>query len=328
MSFIVHILEDILGTVRKHNESSQQISFDCPACCEDKGVTEDNKGNLEVNYTKGIFHCWSCGGTNNMKGPIEKLLKKYGNKQQLKNYLLLKPETDYDKQKKENLDENGEEIIRENNIKLPEGFKLLKKCTSKDYKYDVVMHYLKERNITDEMIEYNNIGYTTQGKYFNRIVIPSYGENGDLNYFVTRAWDKWVKPKYFNPSEDEIPKTSIIFNEGLINWDSTIYLTEGIFDSLTIPNSIPILGKTLFPLLEQKLQERAKAFIVVCLDGDAFSNSMILYKLLNTNNLHNKIRLIKLPENHDPSSINELLGKRGIIKMLSNTRKPTNIELF
>lgn len=326
--FLVDIFEEFLGTIRKHNESSGQASWDCPQCCEDKGISEDFKGNLEVNYQKGLFNCWACGATTGMHGPLEKLLKRYGNKKQLKQYLLLKPETDYDREKKDNLDENGDEIIRENNIKLPEGFKALKNCTSKDYKYDEFIQYWKERGIDDDIISKKNIGYTTTGKYHDRTVIPSYGEDGELNYFVTRTIYKRIKPKYLNPSEDEIPKMSIIFNERDINWDATIYLCEGTTDSLVLPNSIPLLGKVIGDYLKSKLITKAKGLIVICLDGDAFDDVIRLYKELNSGDLQGRIRIIKCPDGYDPSKINEIGGRKAIIKLLRNSRLPTSQELY
>ena len=47
----------------------------------------------------------------------------------------------------------------------------------------------------------------------------------------------------------------IIFNEFYINWDLPVYLVEGVFDSLRIPNSIPLLGKGVSPLLLKRLLE-------------------------------------------------------------------------
>ena len=50
----------------------------------------------------------------------------------------------------------------------------------------------------------------------------------------------------------------IIFNEGLINWDSTIYIVEGTFEFLSFPvNTIPQLGKQLSSALFFKLKNLA-----------------------------------------------------------------------
>ena len=45
---LVNILEGFLGEHRKHNEDTGQISFDCPACSEDKGMPEGDEVCLDV----------------------------------------------------------------------------------------------------------------------------------------------------------------------------------------------------------------------------------------------------------------------------------------
>ena len=53
---LVSILESFLGDVRKHNEDTGQIAFDCPACSAEKGLVDgDGKGNLEINYNRNIL---------------------------------------------------------------------------------------------------------------------------------------------------------------------------------------------------------------------------------------------------------------------------------
>ena len=72
---IVEILEDFLGDYKKHYKDKCQISFDCPVCSYDiKGLDKgDGKGNLEVNYFKGVYKCWSCSETHSTHGYINKL---------------------------------------------------------------------------------------------------------------------------------------------------------------------------------------------------------------------------------------------------------------
>jgi hypothetical protein len=85
--YLINILENFLGDYRKHNEDSHQISFDCPACAEDKGLADgDGKGNLEINYKFGVFKCWACQDTNNMHGKLPTLIKRYGGKRLLSDF--------------------------------------------------------------------------------------------------------------------------------------------------------------------------------------------------------------------------------------------------
>lgn len=314
MAYIASILESFLGDIRKHNENTGQISFDCPACSADKGMPEgDGKGNLEVNYNRDVFKCWVCKDTHNMSGSVIKLIKKYGNQKHLKDYKLFKPESKLSYEDKLHID-----------VKLPEGYKKLALCTSKDFKYNSAIQYLHKRGITDEIIAKFDIGYTTRGQFFNRIIIPSYDEDGVLNYFIARWFDKhFNKMKYLNP---DVEKQSIIFNEGRVNWDATLYLVEGVTDHIVVPNSIPMLGKYISPILLEKIYEKANANIVIFLDGDAFEDAKRLYYQLNFGNLRDRIRIILVPEKYDPSLINEKWGKRGIIKAIKGAKKLEDLE--
>lgn len=302
---VVDILQTAFGSPKKHNKDRGQISFDCPACGDDKGMPEgDGKGNLEVNYNKGIYHCWACGDHNNMRGVIPKLLKRYGTPKQLKDYLILKPE--FVQQ------ESGNETIV---VGLPEGFIPLSN-KGNDQGYQMAMSYLKKRNIGEDIIKYHNIGYATRGQYKNRVIIPSYDDAGHINYYVGRSYDKYTKPKYLNPLAE---KENVIFNEQKINWDSTIYLVEGPFDHIVIPNSIPLLGKILFDKLLDMIYRKAKGYVVIVLDDDAKVDAMKLYVKLNFGDLFGRIKICTPPKKYDPAKIYERLGNGGIVKLLKNS---------
>ena len=310
MSMIVKILEGFLGPIRKHNEDKCQLSVDCPACSAEKNIDKgDGKGKLEINYRKGVFKCWVCSYKNNMRGPIEKLIKRYGTKINLRDYELVKPETSY-------TNETYEE--KEVHVTLPKEFIHLSKPNSYEPKYYFANKYLKERGITDEIIEEFNIGYAHEGKYKNRIILPSYDEFGNVNFFVARSFSNWTNPKYLNPDAE---KQYIIFNHNKINFDATIYLVEGAFDHIVTPNSIPLLGKILPRKIKQLLADNAKAEIVVLLDYDAQEEANAIYKELDFGELSGKIKICKPPEGHDSSSIFQRLGKRGIVKLLKSARR-------
>lgn len=308
MNYLASIFESFLGEPRKHNHDTGQIAFDCPACSADKGLYEgDGKGNLEINYNKGVYKCWVCHETNRMYGPLEFLVKKYGTKTHLREYNLFKPEYNY----------NGNGETQKIIVRLPQGYKKLSECTSKDYMSDLAKKYLYDRGITDEIIKEYDIGYTLVGDFKNRIIIPSYDEEGNLNYFIARWFlKKKTKVKYLNPTAE---KSEIIFNENKINWDATIYLVEGVTDHIVTPNSIPLLGKFLSDKLRGLLHEKAKAFVVVLLDSDAYEDAERLYWELNTADLRDRVRICVPPDGHDPSSVFQYLGANGIIKLLRNS---------
>lgn len=299
-SFIPTILENFLGEHRRHSEHKEQISFDCPAC--DDG---SHKGNLEINYGKGVYKCWACKETNNMYGSLQNLIVKYGSKDDLKSYKLLKPTHDRDSVK-----------IDTRVLEIPEGMTPL--LDSDNFKATQMIEYLHNRNVGDDIIRKFNMSFVLQGKYRNRVIIPSYSSDNHLEYYVTRAFTNWVKPKYLNADLD---KDLIIFFEQHINWDATIYIVEGVFDAIVIPNAIPILGKYISDKLFHKLQEKAKANIVIILDGDAVSDAKKLYVKLNTLNLYNRVKIVELSSVWDLSLINQKMGKKGLYKVLKSAHQ-------
>jgi len=293
---VIDILEDILGECRKHSEYRCQISFDCPVCSyEIKGLEKgDGKGNLEVNYELGVYKCWACGETHETHGSLYKLIKIYGTPKQLKKYKLLVPEKDEIKK-----------IVKRNFVRLPKEFIPLK-SVSNGFKlthfYKEAMNYLKSRNITDDLIEKFNIGFCYFGFYAFRIIIPSYDKNGNLNYFVARSYEIKPKLKYRNPDAE---KEQIIWNEHLIDWEKPVFIVEGAFDSIFLPNSIPMLGKKMSELLFNLLYEKANEIIIV-LDPDAHEDAEKLFHKLNGGRLYDKVWVIKL---YGDSDIAELKGK-------------------
>jgi len=281
---LIELLEDVLGDHKQHYGSKGQISFDCPVCAEEKGLeTGDGKGNLEINYSRHVYKCWACSETNGTHGPLGKLFDKYGTKKQKKVYELIKPE------------ELKKEEVWRPKLRLPEGFTKFSDSNPIFIPHREAMNYLTSRGITNEIIERFGIGYTVKGDFAFRIVVPSYNKEGQLNYFVARAWAN-KKMKYKNPA---VPKDEIIFNESLINWEKDVYLVEGAFDSFFLENSIVMLGKVMSKLLFETLYNNAKGNIIICTDGDAWENGLKLYHELNGGTLYNRIKIVKLPLDKD-----------------------------
>ena len=293
---IVDILDEILGHSKNHNEFSGQISYDCPVCSHeikrlDKG---DGKGNLEINYKLSVYKCWACGESHRTRGGLRYFIKKYGTRSHLRKYDTLCPD-EINLLKKEYKP-----------VYLPKEFKLFNSVSDGfklTHHYKQAYNYLKSRNITDDMIHRYRIGFCYDGEYANRIIIPSYDADFELNYFIGRSYEAKPYLKYKNP---EAEKEKIIWNERLIIWEEPIFLVEGPFDSIFLPNSIPMLGKKMSELLFSKLYDNAENIIIV-LDGDAFNDAINLYNKLNGGRLFGKIWIIQLPEDKDIADLKGIL---------------------
>jgi len=281
---MVELLSDVLGSPHQHYESKGQISFDCPVCADEKGLDNgDGKGNLEINYIRHVYKCWACGETHGTQGPLGKLFDGYATKAQKKIYNLIKPEE---------LKQDDKKKVR---LRLPEGFTTFKDSNPRFIPHIEAYKYLQSRGITDDIIDRYKIGYTATGDYAYRIVVPSYNTENTLNYFVARSFVP-KKMKYKNPP---VPKDEIIFGENNIDWKKDVYLCEGVFDSFFLPNPIVMLGKKMSKLLFETLYLKAEGNIIICTDGDAFTDGVKLYHELNGGKLYNKIKLIKLPTDKD-----------------------------
>jgi DNA primase len=303
----VEILEGILGEPKNHYGNKCQISFDCPVCSYDiKGLDKgDGKGNLEVNYEYNVYKCWACSETHDTHGTIYKLIKTYGTKNDIKKYRLVNPDA---------IKSRPKEVKKING--LPKEFKPLSEVID-SYEYRKAIQYLSKRNIGKDLIDKYNIGYCEDGDYYHRIIFPSYDIHKDINYFLGRSYESYTKLKYKNP---DIPKTEIIFNDGKVSWDSNVYIVEGVFDHIVVPNSIPMLGKVISDDLFSKLVNNAECKVIILLDSDAYTDAIKLYKRLNSGKLRNRVLIIKLPNGYDISDINQRLGKEGVLKILSTAK--------
>jgi len=277
---VVELLEEVLGDHGLHYPNRGQISFNCPNCDEGR-----NKHNLEVNYFNDVYKCWACSDSEGTHGSLGKLFDKFGTRKQKKLYTILRP------------DETEKKVrVKKPKVVLPDSFTLFKDSHPIYPVRRQAYNYLKNRGITDEIIEKFGIGFCDKGSHSGRIVIPSYDLKGNLNYYVGRSWDPNSRAKYRNP---EAEKDQIIFWENLIDWNKDIYLVEGAFDGLFVDNPIPMLGKHMSELLFETIYKKAKANIVICLDADAWENAVKLYHELHGGELWGRIKLIKLPDDKD-----------------------------
>ena len=146
-----------------------------------------------------------------------------------------------------------------------------------------------------DFIKYG-IGYCTSGEYGGRVIIPSYSESNQLNFFIARTFEG----NYFKYKNPEASK-DIIFFENLINWNTPIILCEGVFDAVAIRrNAIPILGKSVSTSLYKKILTSTVKDIYIALDTDARDRAMeIAEKLLNQGK---RVFLVNLPDK-DPSEM-------------------------
>ena len=315
------ILSSFLGQPKSEITDNGQLQFNCPRCVDEKGHNELGKFNLEVNVLRGVFKCWSCCSVDDdMKGPVKKLILRYGGKEAYREYDSVVREIRNNKLY--NLPEfNLGDGIKSTYLTLPATYKKVNLATCRRQ----VREYLMQRNITQDIIDRFKIGYTNweeeRPRDRNRIIIPSYGEDGTLNYWVGRDFTGNKKRQKYNNIEG-VKKTDIVFQESQIQWDSDITLVEGAIDCIYGNNTIALLGKTLSPNDETyiKLKERANANVIICLDSDTTDEEIMnIYDVLEKA-LPGRVRYIKMEKYKDFGEAYEAGGKKAIIELMKHQR--------
>jgi len=313
-----NIIENIFDDVRGIN-FSEQLQVCCPRCQERDGLSHpDGKYNLEINTAKRVFRCWKCDEPK-FSGSLGKLIRIFGTNVEYEMYKALAGSfSNYDYESEED-----ESVI----VSLPFEMILFSQMDITNPEHFEAYNYMVvERKIKKEIIFKYRIGFCVEGKYAGRIIIPSYDENGDINYFVARSFTKQHKKPYDNPKSN---KSNIIFNEGYVNWDSLVFIVEGVFEMLSLPNSIPILGKTISTTLYEKLKFW-KPQLIIALDPDAWQAEMKLYDTLKLiyNENADKIKVLNLKGNFDIDEVRRNKGNNTLIKSLYNARELNDNDYF
>jgi DNA primase len=285
---LVNLVNSTLGTGKRTARGNQ--AYTCPFC-------NHHKPKLEINFTENKegtnpWQCWVCS----KKGKtIRSLFKQIQVSSDILSQLnpLVKSKN------------NIQEITTTSLVELPKEFKHFDNTIISKH----ALTYLKKRNITQQDILKYNIGYCEYGLYNKMIIVPSYDENGKLNYFTARSFEKEPYVKYRNP---EVSRDIVPF-ELFINWDLPIILCEGPFDAIAIKrNAIPLFGKNIQPALMKKIVTSKVQKIYIALDNDAISKALEFCELLL--NEGKEVYLVEL-KGKDPSE----MGFENFTKLIQTT---------
>ena len=291
------LLESLLN--RGRSLQNDEVAFHCTFC-------NHYKKKLQVNLRTQMWQCWVCG----VKGrSIYHLFKK-----------LKASKEQYDELTDlvggfQSLSSNREKV-KENIVRLPKDFKpLLSNGSSIIAKHSRV--YLNNRNVSNGDILRYGIGYCEEGMYSNRVIVPSYNSDGELNYFVGRdIYEGGFK--YKNPPVSK----DVIGLDLFINWNEPIVLCEGVFDAIAIRrNAIPLFGKTIPKSLMKKIYEKQVKQIYILLDSDAIMDSIKMTDVLMRNGIN--VQLIKLKDK-DPSE----MGFKKVIDVIKKSSTTSFSDLI
>lgn len=265
----LRILREILGQPIK---VGKEHLFQCPKC-------NHHKKKLSVNLDKDKFKCWICEYSGST---VYRLVRRLGNFKQQNEWqqFLGDKQLDlgsFDQIFMEALNWNDRKEEERQITPLPKEFISL---TGKDLPRSAIpaLKFLAHRGLTTDDVLKWKVGYCETGEYAKRVVFPSFDDEGSVNYFVARAYNKTWR-KYTNPPA----KRSIVFNELYVDWESDLSLVEGVFDAVVAGNAVPILGSSVrddSKLFRQIVKHDTPVY--VALDPDAEKKAMKMIKKLLT----------------------------------------------
>ena len=280
------MLESVLG---QSKSSGKEYTFSCPYC-------NHHKKKLVINVVTEKWHCWVCGVKGIGVSRIFKQLKAYDKLPALKALSKIK------------IKDNTKEVVE--HVSLPSEFLPMVNGNMNSPEFRNAAKYLKSRGLNKVDVLRHNIGYCESGPYSGMIIIPSYNDDGILNYFVGRSYyDTTFKHKNPKVSKD------IIGFELLINWNEDVNICEGVFDAITIgDNTIPIFGKFLPKKLRLKLKEKSVGRVNIVLDNDATKEAIKLSENLISEGID--VRMVDIPADTDPNE----LGREKINELIEKTK--------
>ncbi len=174
-------------------------------------------------------------------------------------------------------------------------------------------------------------------RFRNRIMFPIQNSRNKLIGFGGRAWTKEDQgPKYLNSPE------SPVFHKGyeLYNLNRArktvsalgfIILCEGYMDVASLyqhgfTNAVAALG-TAFTLEHAKLLERITNDILLCFDGDAAGEKATVKALEILEKTSLKIRILRLPPQHDPDSFIKENGTQAFREEIEKAMTPLEFRM-
>ncbi len=208
--------------VRQHSSDPDEIRVNC-MFCRQLGHSPDTRFRLGINIKTGQAHCFQCHWKTR---DIYKLLEKQSGQR------VRQPDSVYEKKQ-----------IQDKEPELPEGFELFFSFKSqRGYLWDRALRYLHSRGLTDNQVEYHQVGFTAIGRYAYRVIFPIYHKK-KLVTFIARDFTgqqtvkflnrKGVKPLWATEDMGDIKK--------LDGCTVTVILYEGIFKALAGECSTPYL---------------------------------------------------------------------------------------
>lgn len=183
-------------------------------------------------------------------------------------------------------------------------------------------NYLASRGFDLDELDMMGVGYVAahapegEDDYYGRIILPIQ-QGGRLRYYIGRDFIGGF-PKYMNPSKEKfgVGKDQVMFNGEAVNRFKTVYVTEGIFNAITMGRkSVATMGWTWSHEQTGTLVNGDCDLVVILADPGFYGRSMRnALKLID----HKRVKVVNFDSYGHDEDVNTL-GRDAVMKLVKQT---------
>lgn len=306
-----------LDRFKKRNDSTW--NFRCPICNDSNKNKAKTRGYIYKKKGQYHFYCHNCSLPLTFRAFLKRvdhsLYQEYQLAKMEESGMKI-PETLAKK----------EEFNREVTINLPTLKKLSVNHTARKFitERKIPVQWLDGLYFASNFKEFIDEVYPDHGKEFlpsdRRIIIPFRDGNGRIEGVQGRALDK-SDAKYITININ--PESKKLFGLDRVNFNKTVYVVEGPFDSLFVENSIATMDSSLWRVVEKIGNRHEYVFIY---DNEKL-NRQIVSNLKKTINLGYSVFIWPKRLSHYKDINEAVLGGYSPSELMDIIRKNTFTDL-
>jgi len=217
--------------------------------------------------------------------------------------------------------------------------------------FDSVGKYLKSKGYSTELIKKAGILSENEGRIFDaygkRLIFPLINTESEVLGFSGRILEAKELAKYKNTTQTPVfNKSEIVFAINLLKKQrdkerkecATLYvgfpyviICEGQIDVITMhqfgfTNTVACLGTALTPMHARKIKQFSDN-IILLMDGDEAGRKAALRSIDTLRASGLNVRVVTIPENHDPDEFLHMYGAEAMKKLLEDSTEGVDYKI-
>lgn len=232
-------------------KSSSLYNLSCPLCGDSAKDRRKARGYIFSKGSNFNYMCHNCGASMSFSRFLNTIDPLLYNEYQFERYRERNPEREIQEKKKSSSDDfslQGDDlsVLCSKISTLDSGhsaYQYLKKRRIPIKRFDDLYYTDNLANLTDIFPKYVDTKFMIEG----RIIIPIRNRRNELVGITARAVHKSELRYIIMRKDDDEP---LIYNLENISMNKRVYVTEGAFDSMFLPNSVAVDGADFFKVAD------------------------------------------------------------------------------